>query len=281
MKKVALCLSGHARTYLHTHRFWNTNLFSRFETDVFMHLWDTIGPRSFGEGMSEHYPSPRNDYDSGIVSSPELNVTEIISMWKPVSITVEKYDTLHPFFVNMTVPIINERDRRGIPGGFEHHHPLSVRSMLYKRYKCNELKKSYEKINNIKYDIVIQTRPDVVLTQQLDNIFADNSSLHFHNCRSTTPDPEINDYGAVGTSQQVDTWCDLYEYVDELFESIKTEENFFKFLNPHKMYAQYLIKKNQPYKESDIHLSILRDSGIILGWDHDKQVIRDILSNTL
>lgn len=273
--RVALCLSGHARTYVFTQQFWNMNLFSKFQTDVFMHLWETVGPRSFGPDRSEHQPLPREDYHSGINPSQRLDITHVVDVWKPVSITVENYDTLHTSFANAVTPILKERDRRGIPAGFEHHHPLSVRSMLYKRYKCNELKRSYEKLHNMKYDLVIQSRPDVVLTQQLvDQVLLDHSKLYFHNCRSQTPDPEINDFGAIGTSEQIDMWCDLYEKVDGLFDRIRQEENFFKFLNPHKMYVQYLTQENQPYQEMDVHLSIVRDSGIVLGWDHSRKIIQ-------
>lgn len=278
MKKIALCFSGHARTFYFTKQFWQHHLLSKYEVDVFIHLWDTVGPRSFGPNRTEYSPEPRTDYDSGILHSDSIEITDIINTWNPKSIVSERYEDMHDAFVNGVQPILNERDRRGIPAGFEHHHPLSVRSMLYKRFKCNELKQQVEIESGKKYDLVIQTRPDVAITSELLSIVEnDTSVLYFHNCRSTTPDPEINDYGCVGTSENVDTWCNLYNKVDELFDKLKHDDNFFKFLNPHKMYVQYLASEGQPYKEMDIGLSIVRDTGIVLGWPHAQNIIRGLM----
>ncbi len=276
--KVALCVSGHARTYAFTHQFWHRHLISKFQTDVFMHLWDTIGPRSFGEGRSEHSPLPREDFDSGILQSSTLDINHIAKLWNPTSIVVEKYDTMHNALTQQVTPIIYERDRRGIPAGFEHHHPLSVRSMLYKRFQCNRLKIDYERMYNMKYDLVIQTRTDVAITGDISSeILEDSNKLYFHNCRSVTPDPEINDFGAIGASEKIDLWCNLFNQQFRVFERIRGDDNFFKFLNPHKMYVQYLMEENQEYKEMDINLSIVRDSGIILGWDHAKKTIQEVM----
>jgi len=274
--KVALCLSGHVRTYYFTKQFWDENLFGRgLNVDVFMHIWDTIGPRSFGHNRTEHYPEPRLDLDSGILESPAINLDHVQHVWNPTSIAVENYDDKHQTFVDQITPILEERDRRGIAAGFEHHHPLSVRSMLYKRYKCDSLLQEYKRTNNVKYDLVIHTRPDVVLTQPLLNeVTNNNDTLYFHNCRSVTPDPEINDFGCMGPEQQGNIWCDLYNRIDTLFDRIKNEDNFFLFLNPHKMYVQYLKSQNINYKETDLGLSIVRDTGIVLGWPHAQNIIR-------
>ena len=276
--KVALCLSGHARTYAFTHQFWNHHVLSKFDTDIFMHVWDTVGPRSFGKGRSEHSPLPREDYDSGILPSPKLDVNHVMSVWNPKTIVVENYDSLHQSFTEQVRPVIEERDRRGIPAGFEHHHPLSVRSMLYKRFQCNRLKIDYERLYNMKYDLVIQTRSDVAITGDiLPEVWENKKTLYFHNCRSNTPDPEINDFGVMGSSESVDLWCNFFNHSFRVFDKIRSEENFFKFLNPHKMYVQYLAQEYQEYKEMDINLSIVRDSGIILGWDHAKATIRGVM----
>ncbi len=278
MKRVALCLSGHVRTYKFTRQFWIHHVLSQYKVDVFMHLWDTVGPRSFGDNRTEHNPLPRTDYDSGIVPSNKVDANEVSGIWNPVSLVIENYEDLHNTFVQQVQPILDERDRRGIPAGFEHHHPLSVRSMMYKRFKCNELKSEAESVLGKKYDLVIQTRPDVAITDHIQPImWTDQSNLYFHNCRSVTPDPEINDFGCMGSSTAVDTWCNLYNKVDSLFDVLKQDDNYFKFLNPHKMYVQYLKSENQPYVESDIGLSIVRDTGIVLGWPHAQNIIRGMM----
>ena len=272
--RIALCMSGHARTYRFTKQFWDFHVLSKYNVDVYMHLWDTIGPRSFGINKTEHSPDPRLDCDSGILTSDTLDINDIKAVWNPVDIEIEKYSDKHESFVSLVQPIIKERNRRGIPEGFEHHHPLSVRSMLYKRYKCNELKnKSGET-----YDLVIQTRPDVAITSDIiPNVWTEPKKLYFHNCRSVTPDPEINDFGCMGTSVAVNTWCELYNKIESVFFMLKEDKNYFKFLNPHKMYVQYLNFMNQPYEELDIGLSIVRDTGIVLGWPYAQNIIKGMM----
>lgn len=274
--KVALCLSGHSRTFDKTYQFWKENLLDQHQTDVFMHLWETSGPRNFGEGKSEQFnPDPREDFDSGILSTPRIEFHSIMAKWLPRVLNIQDYNEMEDDFKQKITPVLQERDRRGIPAGFEHHHPLSVRSMLYKRFRANQVKNQWANLKGIEYDIVIQTRTDVALTAPIS--LPDPSKIYFHNCRSVTTDPEICDFGAIGTTKTIDTWCNLYNEVDELFDILKNDDNYFKFLNPHKMYVQYLQWKNQPYEETDLGLSIVRDTGIVLGWPNAQQTIKERL----
>ena len=271
--KIALCMSGHARTYDKTYQFWQENLLSNYDVDIHLHLWDTIGPRSFGRGRNEDAPLPRGDFESGILPSSEINRNnEVWNLWNPATMTFNFYDQYHTTFSREIKPILEERDRRNIPAGFEHHHPLSVRSMLFKRMKCNDILHRY----GTTYDVVIQTRMDVAPAQPMKLDIP--AEIQFHNCRSVTSDPEIADFAAIGTPDMIDVWCDLYNAELELFNVIKNEDNFFNFLNPHKMYVRYLKSRNQPYIEKDLGLCIVRDTGHLLGWPHDKQRILEKLT---
>jgi len=274
--RIALCMSGHARTYDKTYDFWYNNLLSQCYTDVFIHVWDTLGPRWFGSRPEGDRPETRKDYHSGILDSPTVDEESIKKVWNPRSIVIEKYESIHETFQNDIQPILDERNRRNIPEGFEHHHPLSVRSMLYKRMKCNELKSFEEFAIGAQYDVVIQTRLDVLPTRPFDNnIFQNQKAIYFHNSRSATPHPEICDFAAMGTSEQIDLWCNLYYNVNKELDSVG--DNFFEFLNPHRLYVKYLLNNNMPYVESDLGLCILRDTGIVLGWKNDKKIVTQYL----
>lgn len=275
--KIALCLSGHARTHETVHKFWQKNLFAPehgHDVDVFIHTWDTIGPRWFGDGRSEAMnPLPRADFHSGIVESPPFDINSMRDLWNPISMVVEDYEQYHDSFANDVIPVLEERNRRDIPAGFEHHHPLSVRSMLYKRAKCNELKTQYEVLTGIEYDLVIQARPDVALTEPLSQVVMNTKDrIFFHNSRSVTREPEICDFGAIGTSLRVNFYCDLYYVLDNELRNVG--EDFFQFLNPHKMYVRYFLRNHMNYEERDLGLCIVRDSGQILGWPHAANIVR-------
>ena len=277
---VALCLSGHARTYNRTYRFWHENLISHHPTDVFIHMWDTIGPRWFGEDKVESAnPLPRKDHHSGIVESSLVNVDHVREVWNPISLEVSPYLHCHRHFERQVAPIWDERNRRGIAEGFDHHHPLSVRSMLYKRMLCNRMKKDREYLVNQGYDLVIQCRMDVALTKPLDEeVLTNQQPIYFHNSRSISKFPEICDFGAIGTSKQIDFWTDLYFNIDEEFDN--AGEDFFQFLNPHRMYAQYLLSTEVPYVERDLGMCIVRDTGIILGWPEAASIVREKLNES-
>lgn len=275
--RIALCLSGHSRTHDVVYKFWLKNLMARehgHQVDVFMHLWDTVGPRWFGEGHAESMnPLPRPDFHSGIIKSDPSDLNSIKQLWNPISVVVDNYDAHHNAFIRDVVPVLNERDRRGIPAGFEHHHPLSVRSMLYKRMKCNDLKTAHEILTGVTYDLVIQARPDVALTEPLSqDILNTTDKIMFHNSRSVTKDPEICDFGAIGTSARVDFYCDLYHELNTELESV--EEDFFQFLNPHKMYVRYFSHNHMKYEERDLGLCIVRETGNILGWPKAADIVR-------
>jgi hypothetical protein len=265
-------MSGHARTYDKTYQFWQEHLLSKYDVDIHLHLWDTIGPRSFGPGRREDAPLPRGDFESGILPSASVNQNNHLwDMWKPTTLTIQMYDQYHTTFVNDITPILDERNRRGIAAGFEHHHPLSVRSMLFKRWKCNKVLARYD----VMYDMVIQTRMDIAPARPMEIDVTD--TLQFHNCRSVTAEPEIADFAAIGSPSAMNVWCNLYEEQLNLFERVKTEDNFFTFLNPHKMYVRYLTEQQQPYVETDLGLCIVRDNGHLLGWPHDKRRILEKL----
>lgn len=276
--RIALCLSGHSRTHETVYKFWLKNLMARehgHDVDVFMHLWDTVGPRWFGEGHSESMsPLPRPDFHSGIIKSDPTDLNSVKKLWLPVSMVVENYDEYHNSFICEVKPVLDERDRRGIPAGFEHHHPLSVRSMLYKRMKCNDLKTEHEIRTGLDYDVVIQARPDVALTVPLSpEILNTTDRIMFHNSRSVTKDPEICDFGAVGTSNRVNFYCDLYHELDNELKLVG--DDFFQFLNPHKMYVKYFEHNHMAYEERDLGLCIVRETGNILGWPHAAKIVRE------
>ena len=87
--------------------------------------------------------------------------------------------------------------------------------MLYNIWKCNQLKKEYEKKHGFIYDYVIRTRPD--------NYMISNLSISYYNTVTDknvlVPEgyddfPEygsgINDQFAIGTSKNIDTYSDVY-----------------------------------------------------------------------
>ncbi len=47
--KIAVCLSGHLRTFDANYESWETHLFSKYDCDTFLHTWDVTGNK-IGDG---------------------------------------------------------------------------------------------------------------------------------------------------------------------------------------------------------------------------------------
>ena len=91
---------------------------------------------------------------------------------------------------------------------------------MYSIHKCNELKKNYEIENNFKYDFVIRTRYDFGLSEPIyiDNfdrniIYAPNDNSHAYG---------FNDQFAIGSSENIDIYSDVYPSIESIIESHKS-----------------------------------------------------------
>lgn len=244
--KLCLCMSGHARSILQTHEGWNNHLLSKFDVDVFMHLWDTVGPRN--KEISN------TDNQSGVLDdSPKIDVNEIIRIWNPLHIVVEPYQPRHTTFEERVKPWYikrNELNERLID------RPLSNFAMYYKWWACNQLKCSEEKLWSKKYDLVIRTRPDMNLTGPipLDVI---NSDFAYIPKSGGWHSDEISDFMTIGTSAQIDLYCEIYNQLDQKFNDAVAEGDFSKALYPHRLFYWHFKNNGIPFKEIDIPCLIL------------------------
>lgn len=244
--KIALCMSGHARTYIKSYEFWRDNLLSRHDVDIFFHLWDTVGPREMGGGL---------DGQSGVEPSPSVNVNELIALWQPKQVAIDPYIYFHPRF---NVQADRWYKTRWALGLREIDRPLANFSMYYKWRECNQMKNQYALQHGINYDMVIRSRPDVALFAPLpDEVFTDQSQTYvpINGSWSAT---EISDYIVIGTNEQIDHWCKIYEQIDEKYEKALADDDFTKALYPHKLFYYHFVEHDKPFKQIDINCEIIR-----------------------
>lgn len=244
--KVALCMSGHARTHYKTYGFWRDHLLAHHDVDVFFHLWDTIGPREMGGGL---------DGQAGVEVSPLADIQHIKNLWQPKRIAVDHYVYFHSRFNAQADRWYKTRWALGLR---DIDRPLANFSMYYKWRACNDMKNQYAKEHDIKYDVVIRSRPDIALFDTIpDECFTDPSQTYVPIKGSWSPN-EISDYMTIGTPEQLDHWCKIYEQVDEKYERSVAEGDFTKALYPHKLFYYHFTEHNQPFKQIDINCEIIR-----------------------
>lgn len=139
--KIGLILFGHLRSYRQTHATFlqlKNELQQQAEIlDVFCHTWDieeSVTPSWWKEHKNDQ-PPPAS-----------VSENEIISKYRAKAYCIEP--SKH----------FDEPDF-----GIETFTPLAgMMSMLYSQLKAFELLKEYERQNNIRYDIVIKTRYDLL-----------------------------------------------------------------------------------------------------------------------
>jgi hypothetical protein len=204
--KIAVLLAGQARTFDEPHVLFCMNTFfaSLGNPDIFISTWNTRGySYSHGEGAS----SKKSDdpITKDILLSCYKNVKDI------------HIDDETSWFQNLT-PSLQDIyktgfDWRGI------HQIGSVVPQYYMIKKANDLKRKYEKENNIIYDLVIRTRFDNLHGCPLNPLdlvdltkaYTLNHPPHYY------PD-RIYDVFFYTNSKNMDTFCEGYSELEDLIQ---------------------------------------------------------------
>jgi hypothetical protein len=129
--------------------------------------------------------------------------------------------------------------------------------MFYKIYKANELKKQYEKNNNLTFDIVVRYRANV---QFLDDLNFENIELNtIYNAgsgenrdRGSKVPPSImtQDMFFYANSKVMDTICDLYNNLSYIMHKY---EGAPSYIGPERLLYDWVFYENQiKHKTSNI-----------------------------
>lgn len=120
---------------------------------------------------------------------------------------------------------------------FEHHTPR-----IHSQYKiiCNSnfAKRVFEQVTNTKFDIVLSTRPDLIINSNisLDDINSDTYTL-------TYDQGWFGDWFCIGNNELMNHYCNLYNHLPELEHEI-VKNGIFNNYNPdpHALLVLHLLK---------------------------------------
>ena len=142
--KIAILLFGHMRTYAYCVPFLKKNLLSCYDCDVFIHTWDTFESSTL-----------KWDKRQGLSEKLSLATLEHIeNQYKPKKMLVESQLIKNDEIINSLI----DSKKVSFTG---------MQYMLESLYKVNSLRKEYQKEKNIKYDLIIVTRPDIAIYNKL------------------------------------------------------------------------------------------------------------------
>jgi len=197
-KRIAVCLSGLARTYKDTvSNFKSCITPDGNDYDVFINTWNT------NDSTSSTEYSVRNRG----VSGGFINHQDIVYNYNPRSIEIEKMFEWDDF-----EKYDRKRSDTFVP---------SVLSMFYKILAADKMRRKVEDSVGFKYDMVVRARFDTKMTNVLDYDLGDNDILipKMWSSKCVQFDKKwVNDTFAVGTSEAMAIYSNLFDSIDLLYD---------------------------------------------------------------
>lgn len=192
-----------------------------------------------------------NIVDFYLSTSPELNpnIDDFINLYKPVKI-INEY--------------ITYKDVSNYPKSIE-TNPHTCMSMFINRYRLKKMLNEYITSNNIKYDLVISYRCDLLqlcdinLQELKNNLNSDKDIYIPSGCDyygiMFPPGYErtggINDQMAIGSVESINMYLNLYEKIYEMLDSNNV-------IHPETLLLNYIKSINLNVKRFDTKLEIYR-----------------------
>jgi hypothetical protein len=198
--KTAVCISGRL-VAIENYENVRKHILEPYNADVFIDTWIPFRKNTMKIARSE-------DINQHVTIYPEeipADINQFVEVWKPKAINLEFFDGMPLTHQVRSVLPKNKMTQKGFesPGT----NTENVVFMYYKIWKCNQLRKTYEQINRIRYDRIIRLR--------FDNTF--DSFPMIEPKFKTVYIPHHGDYCggicdqvALADSQTMDLYCELY-----------------------------------------------------------------------
>lgn len=242
--RVAICVSGCLRTFEKTAASFKHFILGAFgdDADYFIHTWDMLGNRSLG------YDAPLSHIG-----------------------TNSKMDVINRFFDPKKMLVENQRSADGIIKAQENAAKISRSdyamfrnntlheyfSMLYSWKRSKDLLEDYEREHQVRYDIVIKLRTDLLFKNGFDLKKAGSGICvpYIGNAYRGA----MNDMFAVGPHDAMITYLSIFNSV---VGYLNNRETTFR---PEWMIKHHLNRNGYQYTEEPIEFGILRPNGRLDG----------------
>lgn len=146
-KRIAIQLFGHLRTFEYTFEMFKKNVLEAnsrdgYEVDIFIHTWDELDHST----VSYRNPDGEPLTDKTLLPS-DIDMAK--KLYQPKGFSIQPQRQHEEILIDEKIGHF----KRSIKGCV---------NMAYTLYSSSELRREYEQKNNVKYDWVIVTRPDVL-----------------------------------------------------------------------------------------------------------------------
>lgn len=195
--RVALLISGHLREFKKCFDSINTFLLQKYDCDVFISTWNTPG-----------YWTPIDDKGIDDYCRETGNIEEEVSIYNPVSLEIEELSSMEDSFNDLSLKILEKGNKK------RWGRNKNIIGMYYKIWKCNSLRLEAEKLNNIKYDLIIRVRPDILIK----NLDIENLDIYDNTLYGVVSKDLICDSFFFGTDKTMNAVCNIYKELEEICE---------------------------------------------------------------
>lgn len=204
--KVALCISGQARSVEENFKNIEKNLIKPNNADVFIHTW--FDEKDVGLRFCNKQEQEKSFINKAVLKPSTKEV--ITSNYKPALISIQKQIE----FLPIDLQALRHDDEKNPYKNRWYIRPQFCLSMFYSIMVCNDLKSTYELENNFIYDTVIRTRFDLALDKEYNMENFDQSYMHVndhsHNHYSK------QDVFAFSNSKNMNAYADTFNRVNVL-----------------------------------------------------------------
>lgn len=176
-----------------------------YKADVFIDSW--IPYKGTGQNLGFHRVYEEFDGNHS-PEFPAVDINVFAEGYKPKMMVLDSFDDIPLTFqirsIANTLPIHSVANS----GATVANRKENIFFMWYKVYKANKLRKLYEEVNRIRYDMIIRTRFDSSFSHFPPGIIPEPKTLYIPVVGDY--DGGINDQLAMGDPQAMDLYCDLY-----------------------------------------------------------------------
>lgn len=176
--RIAVCISGHMRTYEQTYLSFQQHIFSKFDCDVFIVTYPTLGSKfSHMSNIDKNYPNV------------PININHIKSLYNPKDMAIIEDEEENSYY---------NPSYKGLQLG------------MFKAIKtCNDLKNQFGN-----YDLTIRIRPDINISK-FDISKLDLKSINIPDVYKVH-EGGITDQISIGTSDIMNVYCNYIENINEV-----------------------------------------------------------------
>lgn len=223
--KVAVCFSGHMRTFMKTSDAFKKHLSSLYDTKVFIHTWD-------------NYSSGSGD----VIVGEKVNRHVIEAAYNPTVLVIEPQRALslkdHPVLHTTQNP------------------PINVLSKWCSTKESFALCEKWCEENDESFDVIVSCRSDMLFHE--DVVLSDTKGVVFTPGGNGGPPGTVHDYFAFGDPQVMKTYFGVYDS----FDKIVSELNVSRF-RAEEVITHHLLTTRTPMGYCYIEYSLCRMSGVV------------------